>query len=73
VARLHFLIPFLAGGIALGQNPSPIPAAGGRMPVPEAPGKGSVPTRLQFPNTDVKEVLAFYERLTKKRMIIDQM
>ncbi|WP_162145312.1 secretin N-terminal domain-containing protein [Chthoniobacter flavus] len=72
MARLHFLIPLLAGGIALGQNPpSPILPAGGRPPVPEAPGKGSVPTRLQFPNTDVKEVLAFYERLTKKRMIID--
>ena len=28
-------------------------------------------TRLQFPNTDVKDVLAFYERLTKKRLIID--
>ncbi len=27
--------------------------------------------RLQFPNTDVKEVLSFYERLTKKRLIID--
>lgn len=28
-------------------------------------------TRLQFPNTDVKEVLSFYERLTKKRLVLD--
>src|SRR5688500_12114795 len=29
------------------------------------------PVRLQFPNTDVRDVLAFYERLTQKRILPD--
>jgi type II secretory pathway component GspD/PulD (secretin) len=31
----------------------------------------SGPVRLQFPNTDVREVLSFYERLTGKRVVFD--
>jgi type II secretion system protein D len=70
VARPYFAILFLVGGIALGQNP-PLPLPQGVRPVAQDPTAKGMPVRLQFPNTDVKEVLGFYERLTKKRLIID--
>ena len=61
--------PRRCSGMALAQNPSP------RLPAPAPlppPGTGaSMMTRLQFPNTDVKEVLSFYERMSKKRLVID--
>lgn len=40
-----------------------------RAGIPNAPASNLV--RLQFPNTDVKDVLGFYERLTKKRIVTD--
>lgn len=53
-----------------GPVPLPVPAAA--APAPPAPSvTGASMTRLQFPNTDVKEVLSFYERLTKKRLVLD--
>jgi general secretion pathway protein D len=52
----------VAGGVAIAQNPPPVPPAAGAAPLP---------VRLQFPNTDVKEVLGFYERLSNKRLVID--
>jgi len=64
VKSTPLLICLVVSSLALGQNPTP-------------PDSGSVPalvggmTRLQFPNTDVKEVLGFYERLTRKRIVID--
>jgi general secretion pathway protein D len=66
----RLLIPILlcASG-AWAQNFGP---AGGAAPQPgplARPAGG--PVRLQFPNTDVREVLGFYERLTGKRIVID--
>ncbi len=52
-------------------GPQAFPAVPGPQPIPEMIPSGSNLTRLQFPNTDVKEVLSFYERLTKKRLVID--
>jgi type II secretory pathway component GspD/PulD (secretin) len=43
--------------------PAPIPGLSTRA--------NSEPVRLQFPNTDVREVLDFYERLTGKRIVTD--
>jgi hypothetical protein len=70
VVRPYFAILFLAGGIALGQNP-PLPLPQGVRPVAQDPAVKGMPVRLQFPNTDVKEVLGFYELLTKKRLTLD--
>ena len=70
--RRTLLSLFVFGGMALAQNapvpPAPFPAPD---PVPGLVPSGGNLTRLQFPNTDVKEVLSFYERLTKKRLVID--
>ncbi len=49
---------------ALAQNPTPTPPA---RNFPGAPDT----VRLQFPNADVKDVLAFYERLTGKKIVYD--
>jgi type II secretion system protein D len=43
--------------------PAPIPGLSAHA--------NSEPVRLQFPNTDVREVLEFYERLTGKRIVTD--
>ena len=62
--RISPVLGLLCASLAFGQVPAPNNAA-------TAKAVGGAPIRLQFPNTDVKDVLAFYERLTKKRVIID--
>lgn len=51
-----------------------VPPGGGAGAAPPftspVPGAGE-PVRLQFPNTDVREVLDFYERLTGKHVVTD--
>ena len=70
--RPTLLILFVFSGMALAQNaPVPLVPIPAPDPVPGLVPAGGNLTRLQFPNTDVKEVLAFYERLTKKRLVID--
>ena len=57
------LFCLVVSSLALAQNPS-TPAA--------AQGAGAAQTaRLQFPNSDVKDVLDFYAHLTRKRIVID--
>ncbi|MEA3211226.1 MAG: ral secretion pathway protein [Chthoniobacter sp.] len=58
-----------------------LPLPGGNQPVqPLPPRTAAVPSRqpgqeewvpIQFPNSEVKEVLALYERLTKKHLVYD--
>lgn len=79
--RLSQAILLLAGGVAFAQNAPPVPRplvqppspatapAAPAVPAP-VPGNGAT-TRLQFPNTDVKEVLNFYALATKKRLVVD--
>jgi len=77
VKRLSQAILLLAGGVAFAQNVPPQPRPPVQPPapaaapaVPQVPGSGNT-TRLQFPNTDVKEVLSFYGLATKKRLVVD--
>jgi general secretion pathway protein D len=55
------------------QRPSPA-----QSPAPVAPARSAAPTpnlqehvKLQFPNSDVQDVLRYYEQLTGKRVITD--
>lgn len=64
--RLSPLFILLLGGVAFAQIAPPVPGAPAAMPA-----GGNDVVLMQFPNTDVKEVLGFYERLTKKRLVID--
>ena len=55
------------------QRPSPA-----QSPAPAAPARSAAPTpnlqehvKLQFPNSDVQDVLRYYEQLTGKRVITD--
>ncbi len=54
---------------ALGQSLAQLPAENANPAPPPGVSNGSV--RLQFPNTDVREVLGFYELLTRKRIVVD--
>ena len=55
---LRFLIIFgLLASLAAAQTPGPANA--------------NDTTRLEFPNADVKDVLAFYEKLTGQRLVLD--
>ncbi len=61
--RILFLSILCASSV-LAQNPAPLsPTSLGR--------DATESVRLQFPNTDVREVLGFYELLTKKRIVVD--
>jgi general secretion pathway protein D len=54
-------------------NPAPAPVSPTRLPA-VAPAAGSPDmVRLQFPNSDVQDVLRLYETLTGKRIIIDNL
>src|SRR6267143_1797800 len=54
-------------------NPAPAPVSPARLPA-MAPAAGSQDmVRLQFPNSDVQDVLRLYETLTGKRIIIDNL
>ena len=57
------------------QGPRPAPSVP-RVAVPDANGNPTPPqsqqmVRLQFPNSDVQDVLRFYESLTGKKLIMD--
>ena len=79
---MHRLFPALTlvllSAAAFGQL-SPIPGAGPTL-LPNPPRAAAVPSTepgqqdmvpMQFPNAEVKELLGFYERLTKKNLIYD--
>jgi general secretion pathway protein D len=71
VLRFISLLTFV-GGVALAQNVPIMPQLPGLPPaMTNSEVLAGTMTRLQFPNTDVKEVLSFYERLTKSRLVID--
>src|SRR5205814_2179307 len=53
---------------------APVPPAAGKTPAPldrTAPAGASDPVTLQFPNSDVADVLRFYEQLTGKKLVMD--
>jgi general secretion pathway protein D len=53
---------------------APVPPAPGKTPAPldrAAPAGASDPVTLQFPNSDVADVLRFYEQLTGKKLVMD--
>lgn len=52
----HILLLVLLGSLAVAQ---------------QSPTLAGPLIRLQFPNTDVRDVLTFYERLTQKRIVLD--
>ncbi len=49
--------------------PSPTPAAPGTAPLPA----GSDVVSLQYPNSDVQDILRLYEQLTGKKLIMDNL
>src|SRR6476661_9000765 len=56
------------------QRPAPAPAAKVEKPPaadPPAPPSTSAMVRLQFPNSDVVDVLHLYEQLTGKKLVMD--
>ena len=57
------------------QRPEPAPAAKGANPPPAdpptAPPSSPATVRLQFPNSDVVDVLHLYEQLTGKKLVMD--
>ncbi|HEV7869308.1 MAG TPA: secretin N-terminal domain-containing protein [Chthoniobacteraceae bacterium] len=70
------LLALLLSGTAFAQFPN----AAGPQTIAPPPRTAAVPSKvpgeedlvpLQFPNSDVRDVLAFYERLTKKHLVID--
>jgi len=50
-----------------------VPATNPRQapPVMPSPASGATPVRLQYPNSDVVDVLRLYEQLTGKKMVMD--
>jgi general secretion pathway protein D len=66
--------------VALAQEPPPddpasAPAVAAATPPPPAPPKRPTPAaktvRLQYPNSDVQDVLRLYEQLTGKKLVMD--
>src|SRR6266480_5206900 len=56
------------------QRPEPAPAAKVENPAPadpSAPPSSPAMIRLQFPNSDVVDVLHLYEQLTGKKLVMD--
>jgi type II secretion system protein D len=54
------------------QRPAPsVPPAVSSQPAPANPPESQQTVRLQFPNSDVQDVLRFYESLTGKKLIMD--
>jgi type II secretion system protein D len=68
-----FILLLLSASCALGQIPASVAGVNPGSPSPPnaSSPQTSGPVRLQFPNTDVREVLGFYEHLTGKRVVID--
>ena len=58
-----------SAAVNFAQRPSPAPAAGVRSAAPTPNLQEHV--KLQFPNSDVQDVLRYYEQLTGKRVIMD--
>jgi general secretion pathway protein D len=58
--------------MAVGPRPTPPRAMGTPRTSPEgAPTTSDAEVRLQFPNSDVVDVLRYYEELTNKKLIMD--
>src|SRR5207244_1017635 len=55
--------------VAAAQTPAPIAPAPAAKPSPRAGAPQMV--QLQFPNSDVADVLRFYEQLTGKKLVMD--
>src|SRR5881628_1091400 len=74
-SRLLALFFLLADGVVLAQNVTPrAPVTPPAAPAPTTPAAApALPAtrdemvRMQYPNTDVKEILAVYERLNDER------
>ncbi|PYI89924.1 MAG: hypothetical protein DMF03_06315, partial [Verrucomicrobia bacterium] len=54
-------------------NPAPAPISPARSPAVTSPTGAQDMVRLQFPNSDVQDVLRLYETLTGKRIIVDNL
>ncbi len=57
--------------LAFAQVPAPLPVAAAPAAAAPAPGGGPDLVTLQFPNSDVADVLRFYEQLTGKKLVMD--
>jgi hypothetical protein len=62
-----------SAAVNFAQRPPPA-----QSPAPATPARSAAPTpnlqehvKLQFPNSDVQDVLRYYEQLTGKRVIMD--
>jgi general secretion pathway protein D len=67
---LAFLL-FAAATGAFGQVAAGVPAAAAATPPPTAPPGAPNMVRLQYPNSDVVDILHLYETLTGKKLIMD--
>jgi len=70
---LVVLVLLASAAVSFAQRPAPAQSL-----APAAPTRSAVPTpnlqehvKLQFPNSDVQDVLRYYEQLTGKRVIMD--
>jgi general secretion pathway protein D len=73
VLRLFCVAFLLFGAIsgALGQIAAGAPAAAAATPPPTAPPGAPNMVRLQYPNSDVADILHLYEALTGKKLVMD--
>jgi general secretion pathway protein D len=68
---------FVAAAVASAQQPrpsvAPLPAVALATPAPPAPAPPGAPqtVKLQYPNSDVQDVLHLYEQLTGKKLVMD--
>ena len=74
VLRAFWVVVLASAASSLAQvNPAPAPASPGRTPMVPATVGPQEMVRLQFPNSDVQDVLRLYESLTGKRVIMDNL
>jgi type II secretion system protein D len=65
------LLLFAASADAFSQVAAGIPAAAAATPPPTAPPGAPNMVRLQYPNSDVADILHLYETLTGKKLVMD--
>jgi Type II secretory pathway, component PulD len=74
VLRAFWVVVLACAATSLAQvNPGPTPVLPARPPVQPATTGPQEMVRLQFPNSDVQDVLRLYESLTGKRVIMDNL
>jgi general secretion pathway protein D len=73
VLRLFCVALLLFGAVsgAIAQVAAGVPAAAAATPPPTAPPGAPNMVRLQYPNSDVADILHLYEALTGKKLVMD--